>query len=253
LLQASFIPPREIRALRERIRSRQTLVPEQTAVANRSQQLIESAKMKLGQVASAVLGLSGRLLLRALAEGEHDDATRLADLAQGKWKSKKAELRRAVAGRLPPVPRWGLAECLTRGEEREAARTRVEARSGEEGAACPDPVVPEAGAVLESMPGVGARTAQTIVAEIGGAMRRFPSAQHGASWAGVCPGNHESAGKRKSGQPTKGNKSVRTVVVEAAWAATRAQGTFLQGKHYRWVKRLCPNRRPGERSLTACW
>jgi transposase len=237
LLKASFIPPREIRELRELIRYRQTLVTEHTAVANRIQQLIESANIKLGQVASEVLGLSGRLMLRALAEGEQD-ATRLAELAQGKLKSKKAELRRALEGRLTHVQRWVLAAFLTRVEELEAALTRVEARIGEEVAACTDPFVPEAVALLESIPGVGARTAQTIVAEIGVDMGRFPSAKHVASWAGVCPGNHESAGKRKSGQPTKGNKSLRTVLVEAAWAATRAKGTFLQAQYYRLVKRM---------------
>ena len=217
LLKASFIPPLEIRELRELIRYRQTVVTEHTAVANRIQKLIESANIKLGQVASEVLGLSGRLMLRALAKGEQD-VTKLAELAQGKLKNKKAELRRALAGRFTQVQRWVLAEFLTRVEELEVALTRVEARIGEEVTACADPFVPEAVELLESIPGVGVRTAQTIVAEIGVDMERFPSAKHLASWAGVCPGNHESAGKRKSGQPTQGNKSVRTVLVEAAWA-----------------------------------
>jgi transposase len=232
LLKASFIPPVEIRELRELVRYRQTVVTEHTAVANRIQKLIESANIKLGQVASDVLGLSGRLMLRALAEGEQD-VTKLAELAQGKLKNKKAELRRALVGRLTQVQRWVLAEFLTRVEELEAALTRVEARIGEEVAACADPFVPEAVALLESIPGVGERTAQTIVAEIGVDMERFPSTKHLASWAGVCPGNHESAGKRKSGQTTKGNKSLRTVLVEAAWAATHAKGTFLQAKYRR--------------------
>ena len=237
LLKASFIPPLEIREVRELIRYRQTLVTEHTAVANRIQKLIESANIKLGQVASEVLGLSGRLMLRALAAGEQNPAT-LAELAQGKLKSKKSELRRALAGHLTQVQRWVLAELLTRVEELEAALTRVEARIGEEVTACPDPFVPEAVELLESIPGVGKRTAQTIVAEIGVDMGRFPSAKHLASWAGVCPGNHESAGKRQSGQPTKGNQSVRTILVEAAWAATRAKGTFLQAKYQRLVKRM---------------
>ena len=237
LLKASFIPPREIRELRELLRYRQTVVTEHTAVANRITKLIESANIKLGQVASEVLGLSGRLMLRALAAGETNAET-LAELAQGKLKSKKAELRRALEGCLTQVQRWVLTELLTRVEELEAALTRVETRIGEEVAACPDPFVPEAVELLESIPGVGKRTAQTIVAEIGVEMSRFPSAKHLASWAGVCPGNHESAGKRKSGHPTKGNKSVRTILVEAAWAATHAKGTFLQAKYHRLVKRM---------------
>jgi len=237
LLKASFIPPPEIRELRELVRYRQTLVAEHTAVANRIPKLIESANIKLGQVAREVLGLSGRLMLRALAAGETNVET-LAELAQGKLKSKKAELRRALTGCLTPVQRWVLTELLTREEELEAARTRVETRIGEEGAACAEPFVPEAVKLLETIPGVGPWTAQTIVAEIGVEMSRFPSAKHLASWAGVCPGNHESAGKRKSGQPTKGNKSVRTILTEAAWAATHAKGTFLQAKYQRLVKRM---------------
>jgi transposase len=150
-------------------------------------------------------------MLRALAEGETDRG-KLAEVARGKVKSKKAELRRALAGRVTPVQRWGLAEFLTRVEALEAARTRVEARIGEEVTACADPFVPQAVELLESMPGVGVRTAQTIVAEIGVDRSRFPSAKHLASWAGVWPGNHESAGKRKRGQPTKGNQSVRTIL-----------------------------------------
>jgi transposase len=222
LLKASFIPPLEIRY-------RQTLVTEHTAVANRIQKLIESANIKLGQVASDVLGLSGRLMLRALAVGETETG-KLAELAQGKLKSKKAELRRAREGRLTQVQRWVLAEFLTRVEELEAARTRVAARIREEVTACADPFVPQAVELLESIPGVGVRTAQTIVAEIGGEMSRFPCAKHLASWAGVCPGNHASAGKRKSGQPTKGNQSVRTILVEAAGAATPPKGPDQQAK-----------------------
>src|SRR2546425_10109828 len=114
LLKASFIPPLEIRELRELIRYRQTLVTEHTAVANRIQKLIESANIKLGQVASEVLGLSGRLMLRALAAGEQD-ATKLAEMAQGEVKSKKSELRRALAGHLNPVQGWGVGGMLTRG------------------------------------------------------------------------------------------------------------------------------------------
>jgi transposase len=237
LLKASFIPPREIRELRELIRYRQTLVTDPTAVAKRIEKLIEGANIKLGQVASEVLGLSGRLMLRALAAGEQDP-TPLAERTQGKLQSKKAELRRALNGRLTQVQRWVLAELLSRVAELEAALRRVEAGIGEEIAACPDSFVPDAVALLESIPGVGERTAPTIVAEIGVDRERFPSAKHLASWAGVCPGNHESAGKRHSGQPSKGNKSLRTILVEAAWAATRAQGTFLQAKYQRLVKRM---------------
>jgi transposase len=245
LLKASFIPPVEIRELRELTRYRQTLVTEHTAVANRLQKLLEGANIKLGQVASDVLGLSGRLMLQALAEGEQD-GTKLAELAQGKLKSKKSELRRALAGRLTQTQRWVLTELLARLAELEAALTRVETRIGEEVAACADPFVQEAVVLLDSIPGVGERTAQTIIAEIGVDMGRFPSAKHLASWAGVCPGNNESAGKRKSGQTTKGSQSLRTALVEAAWAATRTKGTYLRAKYQRLVKRM-----PKKKALVA--
>jgi transposase len=245
LLKASFIPPLEIRELRELTRYRQTLVTEHTAVANRLQKLLESANIKLGQVASDVLGLSGRLMLRALAEGEQD-AAKLAELAQGKLKSKKAELRRALEGRLTQAQRWVLAEFLARLDELEAALTRVETRIREEVANCSDPFVQEAVELLDSIPGVGERTAQTIIAEIGVDMGRFPSAKHLASWAGVCPGNNESAGKRKSGQTTKGSQSLRTALVEAAWAATRTKGTYLRARYQRLVKRM-----PKKKALVA--
>ncbi len=226
------MPPLEIRELRELIRSRQRVVTEHPAGATRIQKLLESANIKLGQVAREGLGLSGRLRLRALAKGAQD-VSKLAEVAQGKLKNKKAALRRALAGRGTQGQRWVLAEVLTRVEALEVALTRVEARMGAEVTAGADPFVPAAVELLQSIPGVGGRTAQTIVAEIGVDRERVPSAKHLASWTGGCPGNHESAGKRKSGQPTQGNKSVRTVVVEAAWAATRAKGTFLQAPYQR--------------------
>jgi hypothetical protein len=154
LLKASFIPPLEIRELREFTRYRQTLVTEHTAVANRLQKLLEGANIKLGQVASDVLGLSGRLMLRALAEGERD-AEKLAELAQGKLKSKQGELRRALEGRLTQAQRWVLTELLARLDELEAALTRVETRIGEEVNTNPNPFVKAAVELLDSIPGGG--------------------------------------------------------------------------------------------------
>ncbi len=237
LWRASFIPPREIRELRELTRYRQTLLREHTAVANRLRKLLESGNLKLGQVASDVLGLRGRLMLRALADGE-EHAGKLAERAQGKLKSKKAALRQALEGRLTQVQRWVLGELLARVEELDAALQRVERRLGEESEHCADPFGQEAVGLLARMPGVGDHGARTMVSEIGVEMERFPSAEHLASWAGLCPGNNESAGKRKSGQTTKGSQYLRPALVEAAWAATRAKGTFLAAKYYRLVKRM---------------
>lgn len=237
LVKASFIPPVEIREVRELTRYRQALVKEHTAVANRVQKLIESGNIKLGQVASDVLGLSGRLMLRALAAGERDPE-KLAELAQGRLKSKKEALRQALAGQLTEAQRWVLSELLARWEELEGALSRVETRIREEVQACADPFVPEAVELLDSIPGVGEHVAHTIVAEIGVDMDRFPSAGHLASWAGMSPGNHESAGKRKSGQTTKGSTYLRTALIEAAWAASHGKGTYWAAKYKRLVKRL---------------
>jgi transposase len=139
-----------------------------------------------------------------------------------------------------------LTELLTRGEELEAALSRVEARIQAEIKGCPDPFVKEAVEVLDGIPGVGAHVAQTIIAEIGVDMARFGSAEHLASWAGMCPGNNESAGKRKSGQTTKESKYLRTALIEAAWGATRTKGTFLAARYHRLVKRM-----PKKKALVA--
>jgi len=177
LVKASFIPPVEIREVRELTRYRQTLVKDHTAVANRIQKRLESANIKLGQVASEVVGLRGRLMLRALAAGEQD-AEKLAELAQGRLKSKQDALRQALVGRLTGAQRWVLGEALARWEELEGALNRVEARIGEEVQACADPFVPAAVALLDSMPGVGEHVAHTLGAEVGVDMDRFPSDGH---------------------------------------------------------------------------
>src|SRR5882672_2704383 len=172
LVKASFIPPLEIREVRELTRYRQTLVKEHTAVANRIQKLVESANIKLGQVASDVLGVSGRMRLGALAAGE-SDPEKLAELAQGRLKSKKGELRQALAGRLTEAQRWVLRELLARWEELEEALSRVETRLRAEVQACADPFVPEAVELLDGIPGVGEHVAHIIVAEIGVEMDCF--------------------------------------------------------------------------------
>lgn len=235
LLKASFIPPLEIRELRELTRYRQTLVKEQAAVANRLQRLIESGNIKLGQVASDVLGVSGRAMLNALAAGE-TDAAQLAALAKGSLKQKDAELRRALHGRLTAAQRFVLRELLARIDELDAALARVREELKREVAASQNPFVPEAVELLQTIPGVGERVAQVVVSEIGVAMNCFPTAGHLASWAGVCPGNHQSAGKRKSGKTTKGNVYLRTALVQAAWAATHTKDTYLAAQYRRLVR-----------------
>lgn len=245
LLQASFIPPLPIRELRELTRYRQTLVRERADGANRIQKLIESANIKLGQVASDALGHSGRAMLRALAAGE-TDPTKLADLAQRRLQRKKPELRRALESRLTPMQRFVLGELLRRYDELEAALERVEAQLRQEVAHNADPFVAEAVQQLDTITGVGAQVAQTIVAEIGVDMSRFATHRHLASWAGMCPGNHESAGKRKSGRTTKGNTYLRTALIQAAWAAAHSKNTYLAAQYQRLVKRM-----PKKKALVA--
>jgi transposase len=241
LLKPSFIPPLEIRELRELTRYRQTLVREQVSVANRVQRIIESGNIKLGQVASDALGVSGRLMLRALSEGE-TDGVKLAALARGQLKKKETELQRALSGRLSPAQRFVLRELLDRYDELEAALAKASEQVKLEVAKCSDPFVAEAVELLQTIPGVGERVAEVIISEIGVEMGRFPSDQHLASWAGMCPGNNESAGKRRSGHTTKGSIYLRTALVQAAWAATRTKETYLAAQYKRLVKRKGKNR-----------
>ena len=235
LLQASFIPPLEIRELRELTRYRQTLVKEQAALANRIQRLLEGANIKLSQVASDVLGVSGRLMLKQLASGERD-SRKLAALAKGRLKEKEHELRRALDGRLTTAQRFVLAELVNRVEELDAALKRVNEEIKREVEASENPFLGKAIELLQTIPGIGERAAQVIVSEIGVDMTRFPTDRHLSSWAGMSPGNWESAGKRKSGKTTKGNVHLRADLVQEAWAATHSKGTYLAAQYRRLVK-----------------
>lgn len=174
-------------------------------MANRIQKLWESANSKWGQVARAVVGVSGRVRLRAVAAGA-PDPEQLAELAQGRLKNQKGARRQALAGRLTTAQRWVLSEVLARGEELAGALSRGATRIRAEVQAGADPFVQEAVELLDAIPGVGEHGAPTILAESGVDMARCPSDGHLASGAGRCPGNTESAGKRKRGQTTKGSK-----------------------------------------------
>jgi transposase len=237
LLKASFIPPRYIRELRELTRHRQILVRDRAAVANRIQKLIESANIKLGQVATNVLGLSGRLMLQALADGEADAAT-LAQLAKGKLKAKAAQLKQSLTGHLTPTQRFLLQDLLHQYDHLDEAIARTATEIQRQLHESPDPFLPHAVDLLQTIPGVGARVAETLVSEIGTDMTYFPSDGHLASWAGMCPGNHESAGKQLSGHTRKGNAYVRGALTQAAWAATRTKRTYLAAQFRRLTTRL---------------
>jgi len=236
LLKPSFIPPPEIRELRELTRYRESLVRQQSAVANRIQKVIESGNIKLGQVASDALGVSGRAILWALAKGK-TDPVKLAALAQGKLKEKELLLRRALHGRLTPNQRFVLREALQLWEQLEAADRRV---TEEIDRYLQDrPKLARARDNLDSIPGLGPRAAEIIVAEIGVEMKaNFESDAHLASWAGICPGNKQSGGKRLSGRTRKGNTYLRAALVQAAWGASMKKNCYLRSQFYRLVKRL---------------
>jgi len=237
LLRPSFIPPRHIRELRELTRYRESLVREQTSLANRIQKLVESGNVKLGQVATDALGVSGLQMLRALAAGE-TNPDKMSRMARGRLKRKQGELKRALSGQLTEAQRWVLSELLDQYDRVKEAISKVEQKIREEVAAAPDPFVSEAVKLMDTIPGVGETIAQILAAEIGVEMSQFPSDKNLSSWAGMCPGNHESAGKRKSGKTTKGSRYLRTALVEAAWAASHTKNTYLSAQYRRFVKRM---------------
>jgi transposase len=237
LLRASFIPPLPIRELRELTRHRHTLVRDQTAVSNRIIKLIESANIKLAQVASHALGVSGRAMLRALARGEQDTA-KMAEFARGPLREKQGQLRRALRGKLTRSQRFVLTELLDQLEQLEAVVARVSDEIRKQTEENSDPFVKEAVGLLATIPGVGEHVAEVIVSEIGVDMARFPSDKHLSSWAGMCPGNNESAGKRKSGKTTKGSIYLRAALTQAGWAASHTKNTYLAAQHRKLVRRI---------------
>jgi transposase len=232
LLSPSFIPPVEVRELRDLTRQRTILVRERATVANRVQKLLEDANIKLASVASDALGVSGRAMIRALIGGE-EDPEKLADLARRRLRVKRPALRQAMLGRVTDHHRFLLRMLLDQVEYLERAIRQFEDRI--EAALRP---FADAVARLEVVPGIGHTTAATIVAEIGVDMGRFPTAGHLASWAGMCPGNDQSAGKRRSGKTTKGDQWLRSMLVQAAWAAAHAKDTVFQAQYRRWSKRM---------------
>ncbi len=227
LVRGSFIPPAVIRELREITRYRKSLVQTRVSQINRAGKVLEGANIKLASVVSDIVGVSGRAMMRALIAGERDPAV-LAGLAKGTLRSKTDELIPALTGRFMAGHAFLLAQIL---DHIEYLERQIEAVSEEVARLC-EPFR-EAVELLMTIPGVGTTTAQTIVAEIGLDMSRFTSAQHLASWAGLCPGNNESAGKRRSGRTRKGNRWLRAALSEAAWSASRAKGSVFQALHRR--------------------
>lgn len=231
LLSASFVPPPAIRELRDLTRHRAKLIDQHTAVANRVHKTLEDANIKLGTVASDILGVSGRAMLKAMVAGEKDPE-KIAGLARQRLRAKIPALREALHGRLTEHHRFLLGSLLEQLNFLEKQIGTLDERIGEKTRPFEASI-----AGLDSIPGIAMRGATNILAEIGPDMGVFPSAAHLASWAAICPGNDESAGKRKSGATAKGNRWLRRALVEAAWAAVRTRNTYLAAQYRRIAAR----------------
>jgi len=210
LLQGSYIPGREQRELRELIRYRRSLIDERAREINRIQKVLEGANIKLSSVASNVLGKSGRAILDAMVLGEESPET-LSELAKGKLKNKKSELQKAMQGLMGSHQKLMLETQLKHIDFLDQTIAKLDKEVKER-------MLPfeEDLELLDTIPGVGRCNAEQILAEVGTDMNQFPSAAHLCSWAGVAPGNNESAGKRKTGKSRKGNQKLRNTLVEAA-------------------------------------
>jgi len=240
LLRGSFVPPRPLRELRDLTRQRAQLVDERTAVVNRIHKLLEDANIKLAAVASDIMGASGLDMLWSIAEGQ-DDPDRLADMARRRMRGKIPALKRALEGRVTEHHRFLLKMLLEQVQTLDGFIHQLNERIEQ----CTRPFAEEIERLCQ-IPGIKRTTAENILAEIGPDMRQFPTAGHLASWAGLCPGNHESAGKRKTGKTTKGNRWLRRALTQAAWAAQATKGTYLKAQY----RRLAP-RRGKKRALVA--
>jgi len=229
LLKASFVPPPEVRELRDLCRSRTTLVRDSVTVGNRLRKVLEDANIKLDSVASDCLGTSGRAMIDALIGGEQDPL-QLAKLARGRLKSKLAELVSALEGKVTAHHRFLLQEAMRqlRFLEDQIARFDEEIERHM-------PPFEWALSLLITMPGVDRVAASALLGEIGCDMTRFPSARHLASWAGLCPGNNESAGRSRSGKSHRGNQWIRGLMTEIAWAASRTKNTYASAFYRRLV------------------
>ena len=232
LLRGSFVPPKEIARLRDLTRYRAKVVAERGREAQRLQKLLEDAGIKLDSVATDIQGVSCRRMIEALIAGERDPEV-LADMALTRMRPKIGELREALVGRFDD--HHGLLARMHL--DHMDHLTSTEQRLEEEVDRLMAPFA-EAATRLLTIPGVGKRVAEVVVAEVGVDMSRFPTAAHLASWAGLCPGNHESAGKRRSGKARKGDAALRTALCEAAWAAAHAKDGYLPAQYRRFLRRF---------------
>jgi transposase len=258
LLRGSFVPPPVIRELRDLTRYRKRLIQASTAETQRIQKTLEDAGIKLGSVAAEVLGVSGRAMLAALVAGERDPEV-LAQLAKGLLRKKLPELRQALHGRFGDHHALLIRLCLDHLTYLEGAIAQLDERIDDLFAEhTSETGVPFARARdrLDTITGVGKRAAECILAEIGVEMTRFPTAAHLASWAGVCPGNNITGGKRGSGRTTRGDVWLLDILTQCAWAAARTRDTYLAAQFWRLARRIGKKKAAvavGHSILVICW
>jgi transposase len=231
LLRGSFIPDAPQRELRELTRHRTSRVEDKTRVVNRLQKALEGANLKLSSVVTDINGVSARAMLEALLKGE-TDPTVLAELAKGRLKEKRKELEAALNGVVRPHHRLLITQRLEQIDFLEDAIRQVSAEIEERLRPFEEEV-----RRLDTIPGVNRRVAEVILAEVGADLTRFPTASRLASWAGICPGQCESAGKRQSGRTTQGSPWLKTALVEAAQGAARSKNTYLSAQYHRLAAR----------------
>ncbi|MCL6590766.1 MAG: IS110 family transposase, partial [Firmicutes bacterium] len=231
LLRGSFIPDRDQRELRELVRYRTKLTQERTSEINRIQKVLEGANIKLGDVASDIMGKSGQDMLRAIISGNQDPKA-MAQMARGKLKNKTELLEKSLTGLIGPHQRMLLEAQLRHidflNEEIQKLSQEIESRMRP---------FEEAIEALDGIPGISRTNAEQILCETGIDMSRFPTDKHFASWAALCPGNNESAGKRKSGKTRKGNMALKAALTQAATSASRTKGTYFNAMYHRLAAR----------------
>ena len=232
LLKASFVPDRPQRELRDLTRQRTQLLGDRARVVNRLHKTLEDANIKLASLATDITGKSGRAILAALIEGKLSPE-QMAELVHKRMEAKKPALREALAGRVTPHHRFMLAQLLGQIDHQDRMIESFDARIEE----VMSPLEGESVKRLDEVPGFDVRTGQNVIAEIGTDMSRFPSPHHLASWAGMCPGNDQSAGKRRSGRTRKANRWLKAALTQAAWGASRTRRSYYSAQHRRLTTR----------------
>ena len=231
LVTGSYIPDRPQRELRELVRYRRSLIRQRAQVVNRIQKVLEGANIKLSSVESNVMGASGRAMLEAISKGV-DDPQVLAGFAKGRLREKQSQLEQALKGLVGPHQRMMLRSQLRLIDFLDDETSKMDEEIAERMSPIGDALER-----VDGIPGMGRRTAEDVLAEIGADVSRFPTAAQLASWAKLCPGNNESAGKRKTGKTGHGNPWLRDTLVEAAWGATRTKNTYLAAQYHRLAAR----------------